>query len=479
MSKVVVIGLDGVGWNLLDYLMKEGLFPNLEKLREESLFGDLESSVPPVTFPAWKCLSTGKDPSSLGVYWWMNLDYNNRKFHINTSRDFRCKEIWDYLSENGLRSIVINTPGTYPVKRINGIMISGQPNPDITKSVYPSSLIEDLLKYGWENMPDEPWAGGSRKVIEECIDIHRNQVNYALDLMENESWDFFQYTFFLTDPILHHFWDEHKNISDRNRPKIKALRKFWMDVDKYIYDFYEKLDDETYLFIVSDHGMTEMKYKVRLNHFLRERGYLRLNRTSVVDRVGYMLQRKKLVELVERTGFLKLTSKFLDYIGISEKINPASDISLREDLIDWEETRAICLSDCWGLIYTNNLDESNKQNLIKELSTLQFNGEHVLAKILDASEVYSNVEENTPSIIVVPKTGYEIVSGLGNATFKHKREDVWSSTHARSGLYLINGSNIPRKKENHQIYDIAPTILYLFNLIKDVQHFDGNIIEVK
>jgi predicted AlkP superfamily phosphohydrolase/phosphomutase len=475
MTKIVIIGLDGVGWDVIDLLNQEELCPNLEKLKSESLLGELESSVPPVTFPAWKCLSTGKDPSKLGVYWWMNLDYKNQKFYVNSSKDFKGKEIWDFLSEVGLKSIIINTPGMYPAKEINGIIISGSPNPYLAKSVYPKNVFKELEQCKWKNMPDTPWAGKSDRIIKECINIHDNQVNYALKLKEREPWDFFMFTFFLTDPILHHFWEEHQSLSDKNNKKTLYLRKFWKNIDKYIGEFAKGIDDDTYLFLVSDHGMGEMKYKFRLNCFLEKRGYLKLKKkVNIADRIFLYLKSKKIVEFAEKMKIINPMSQLLDIIGLSNRLNPANDISLREDLIDWKKTTALCLSDCWGLIYTNNLNEKGKKNLVQDLKNIKKNGENVFTKILKATDVYSNVQEHSPDFIAVPRAKYEISSGLAKNMFKTSSDDVWGSTHTKQGLYLINGPNICKGNEPLKIYDIAPTVLSLFGIHSD--GFDGNDI---
>ena len=65
--KVLVIGLDGATYNLINPLMESGKLSTIEKLMATGCHGDLESSIPAVTFPAWKCYSTGKNPGKLGV----------------------------------------------------------------------------------------------------------------------------------------------------------------------------------------------------------------------------------------------------------------------------------------------------------------------------------------------------------------------------------------------------------------------------
>lgn len=64
--KIVVLGLDGATWNLIKPLVDKGKLPTIESLIRTGSHGGLESSIPHVTFPAWKCYSTGKKPRQAG-----------------------------------------------------------------------------------------------------------------------------------------------------------------------------------------------------------------------------------------------------------------------------------------------------------------------------------------------------------------------------------------------------------------------------
>ena len=77
--KLLVIGLDGATWNLLKPLIDAGELPTIKQLIKNGLCDKLESSIPPVTVPAWKCYSTGTNPAKLGVYTWVGLDIKNKK----------------------------------------------------------------------------------------------------------------------------------------------------------------------------------------------------------------------------------------------------------------------------------------------------------------------------------------------------------------------------------------------------------------
>lgn len=85
MTKIIVIGIDGATWNVIDPLISEKKLPIIARLIKNGVRGDLETCIPHVTFPAWKCYSTGKNPGKLGVYWFMMPDIEKKKFIIYNS----------------------------------------------------------------------------------------------------------------------------------------------------------------------------------------------------------------------------------------------------------------------------------------------------------------------------------------------------------------------------------------------------------
>ena len=67
--KLLVIGLDCAAPEIL---LADERLSNFRRLMEAGCYGRLESIVPPITVPAWMCMSTSQDPGSLGVYGFRN-----------------------------------------------------------------------------------------------------------------------------------------------------------------------------------------------------------------------------------------------------------------------------------------------------------------------------------------------------------------------------------------------------------------------
>ena len=63
-----------------------------------------------------------------------------------SGRDIQTRHVWDYLTDQGGRSIVINVPTTYPPEPLNGVMVTGMLTPSqAVEWTHPSSLKHDLL----------------------------------------------------------------------------------------------------------------------------------------------------------------------------------------------------------------------------------------------------------------------------------------------------------------------------------------------
>src|SRR4030065_410257 len=143
--RTIVIGLDGATFDLILPWVEQGHLPSFRRLIEEGSWGELESTMPPLTGPAWSSFITGKNPGKHGIYDFMYRDPKGyRSITINATLR-KGPSFWRLLGDQGKRVIVFNVPVTYPPEEVNGIMISGFPTPPKSKDfVYPPELREDL-----------------------------------------------------------------------------------------------------------------------------------------------------------------------------------------------------------------------------------------------------------------------------------------------------------------------------------------------
>jgi len=122
--RVMVIGLDCAAPELIFDRWLDDL-PNLKSLYQHGLGGALRSCDPPITVPAWSVMMSSKSPGRLGVYGFRNrADHSYDRYSIANSLAIKEDRLWEILSREGKRSIVIGVPGTYPPKPLNGTMVT-------------------------------------------------------------------------------------------------------------------------------------------------------------------------------------------------------------------------------------------------------------------------------------------------------------------------------------------------------------------
>ncbi len=67
----------------------------LKKLIEKGVFGPLESTIPPITPPAWTSMTTGKNPGKHGIPGFIKVKYTSNGWSksMYTSKDKTSKEL--------------------------------------------------------------------------------------------------------------------------------------------------------------------------------------------------------------------------------------------------------------------------------------------------------------------------------------------------------------------------------------------------
>ena len=141
----MVIGLDAACFDNIMPWVEKGELPCLGRLLANGTYSELRSIIPPSTPPAWTSLFTGKNPGKHGIFGFFKYSEDSYARKIVSSLDRRAKSVWEYLSEHGRTSIVINVPVTHPARKMKGILIPGFMAPD-TPMCFPSGILQELAK---------------------------------------------------------------------------------------------------------------------------------------------------------------------------------------------------------------------------------------------------------------------------------------------------------------------------------------------
>src|ERR1700736_4070510 len=132
--KICVFGLDCAAPEIV---FGDERLVNLRLLMDTGMYGRLESVVPPITVPAWMCMSTSQDPGSLGVYGFRNrTDYSYSGLGVVNSASITEPAIWDVLNSHGLNCVVVGVPSSYPLKPLQGVKVGCFLTPDTSQNDY-------------------------------------------------------------------------------------------------------------------------------------------------------------------------------------------------------------------------------------------------------------------------------------------------------------------------------------------------------
>jgi predicted AlkP superfamily phosphohydrolase/phosphomutase len=442
LSKVFVIGLDCAEPTLVFDRWREQL-PNLRRLMEGGTYGDLTSTIPAITVPAWSSMLSSKDPGQLGFYGFRNrADYSYERMSIATSRAVKADRVWDILSRTGKQVIVAGVPQTYPVTAVNGCMVSSFLTPSTqSQYAYPAELKAEVEKVvGGEYLFDVPRFRTQDKdyLLEQIYQMADQHHKLIKHLMTTKPWDFFMHVDMGVDRMHHGFWkffdDRHPLYEPGNRYQ-DAIRDYYIHLDRQIGERLELLDDDTVVVVVSDHGSKPMMGGIAFNEWLKQEGYLVLE----YQPEGIVPLEKCEVDWAKTTAWgsggyyarLFLNVKGREPEGI---IDPA----------DYEKVRDELAARISGITDPSGAD----------LGSLAYKPE----------EIYREVQRIAPDLIVyLGGLSWRSVGSLGLDRIHTFENDTGpdDANHAQEGLYVYYdpGAQGQGRGPRRHLMDVAPTIL--------------------
>ncbi len=449
--KVAVIGLDSADWDLLDRWLSH--LPNLAEIRREGVSGRLESCIPPVTIPAWKCYSTGKNPGKLGVYWFAYPDFRHRRLEVSFPGHLGGN-LWDYIP----KALVVNTPGTFPPRRIDGIMISGFPCPDGQPFTSPAWVQPQLAGYRVSSRLDplEPdFPGEAMELMKSRFEVfHR----YA------PQFNFGQVTVFYIDE-LHHLYGSDPLVLDA-----------WRLIDEEIGRILDMADN---VVIVSDHGSGPLRNYVNVVPRLMEIGALRLRRGSL-RRLSQSLGKSVGRVPFDFAGISKLLPPKLRDAAI-DRVGPMEDwiSSSAEQFrhrVDWSSS-VLPLSQ--GLVYGNPGRPRRPVPLTAVSQALEeLPG---VLRVWRREEIYRGPHvSSAPELWIEAEPGVEVVARFDDQweTKSPNRERGWIFNHRQHGIFGFLGKDVVQSELTEaSLYDMCPTILSFFGLPPPAS-IDGAVLQI-
>lgn len=482
--KLLIIGFDGATFDLIHPWAEAGHLPNLSRLMADGVHGDLISTLPPVTSPAWPTFMTGCNPGKHGVFDFIQPHGTN--FTLVNATRIKQPTIWQRLSAQGHRVGVMNVPVTYPPQQVNGFLISGMLTPKNGRGSYPADLLErhraNLRPY--RVAPHVQYKPGLEKeFIEDHYDLINTRGEWGLSLMQQEDPDVMMVHFIAMDLMKHALW----RFMDHNHPRYEpgpfehAIRDGYALVDSYIGRLMDALPADAHTIVMSDHGFGPLHNMVNLNIYFLQKGLLKLKPDVITQLKSWAFRHgitpSTAYQWVNRIGLQNLVAN----VSKSTRNNIVGKF-LSFDSVDWSRTVAYSMGHV-GQVYLNVKGKSPlgpgvvdpddylkvRQQVADTLMELRDkNGRSLITSIIPREDAYHGpFATKGPDLNLVIDNHNMIACPLfatdGKVISQQIRGD--SGCHRTEGIFLAHG---PRIKQGvplpaNNILDLAPTIMHMMD----------------
>lgn len=126
--KLLLVGLDGATWTLIDPLLERGLLPHFQKLIDQGSRVPLKTFEPTASPLIWTTIATGMSYEKHGIGDFIVKIPGSDEAVLPTSNLRRVKAIWNILSDGSYSVGVTGWWATYPAENVRGYIISDQAN---------------------------------------------------------------------------------------------------------------------------------------------------------------------------------------------------------------------------------------------------------------------------------------------------------------------------------------------------------------
>ena len=231
----------------------------------------------------WNTAATGKYPHKHGIHGFTEPDHKNGGARPFSSYSRKSKALWNILSQQGMKSNVINWWASHPAEPINGCVVTNLfQGVKLTKDgfqgakgvVHPEEKQDQYIKnkvFAHEltseqlcafvpladqiNQDEDSRLETLSKTLAECLTTH----SVATEVMSHEPWDFMAIYYTAVDHFSHAFMQYHP-------PKMEGVKEedyqIFKDVVRNCYRFSDMMlkrllelcNEDTTVLLCSDHG---------------------------------------------------------------------------------------------------------------------------------------------------------------------------------------------------------------------------------
>ncbi|HEY3174295.1 MAG TPA: alkaline phosphatase family protein [Candidatus Polarisedimenticolia bacterium] len=458
--RVVIIGVDGATWSLISPLMAAGRMPHLADLYRSGSAGALRSIGSPGGEPLdpaalWTSLATGRPPGVHGITESAEKIPGRYALRPITADRRRVPALWTIAGSRGVGVGVAGWPDTFPAERVAGFMIAEGYDPAVTGELgylHPPGALGSAGGAG----EDLPLSEAARKIAaldEELAESFRRDLSalsrgVALYRVYQPGLAFLRFE--SVDRASHRFWQYHERKylqveASRGHAPVpavgatlaEAIPGAYAFLDEWIGMLLARLPERTTVLVVSTHGFRGV----------RMIDYIHLDLDRVLELLGLMARGPGGRPDWRGTRMFGMDGSASNRRALFVNVEgreaqgtvPAPDV----DLLTAETARRL-----------RELRSDRGEPLVRRVGVVDHPG---------PSEPDLELIEN---LGLDPSTSITIGSERQPVTTLYRRFSEDFGAHDATGILLAAGEGIApgRTGWSADIYDVAPTVLFLLGL---------------
>lgn len=469
-ARVILFGLDGATYTVLDDLARRGVMPHLQRFMAQGARATLLSTMPPLTPPAWTTMVTGRSPGHHGILNFLQFESPDSRFNrVVTTRQLCCETIWSIAARQGQRAGCLNFVAHNPPPKIDGFVIPGWLTWRwIRSQSHPADLINtlrdalpnlDLKELGMDFTEEQKAVhGAALDDYDGWIELHIRRERQWFDILRHQlrhdDASLLGIVFDGVDKLQHLLWsylDPALAPADPSPGYLRVRKRcddYFRQIDEFLQETLDLVGPDSHVFVVSDHGFCGTSDTVYINAWLNQQGYLRWNEAAAEadadsHRLGVANQHLiQAIDLEHTIAYADTASSNGIHIAVRGVrgqfgIAPEDYDRVRRELIDALLTRCV--------------DPADGRRLIRRVYTRE--------------EIFAGANLSVAPDLTLELHDHGFFSTLRSPVVVKRRPEP-TGTHHPEGILIAGGPGIEQQQldEPLAMVDVGPTLLHLLGL---------------